>query len=140
MRDARRVVLLTTWGGPEPQGEGPLLADLLSPGAGSPQEGGALAGAIFIRTDVRQEGTVSYRRGRTSGFACPLCGGLIPGYSVYEKEVWEEGVLLGERVCDCGQYEEIRDVMLAVFHSSRVETLRRFREAAIRMRLPDPDA
>lgn len=82
---------------------------------------------------------MAYSRGTTLGFLCGWCGGWIPGYSVTEKEVWEQGTLPGEKVCDCGAYEAVRDEMLAVFHSSRVETLRRFRKAASRLRLPDPD-
>lgn len=83
---------------------------------------------------------MAYRKGYTNSFLCPLCGGWIPGFSIAEKEVWEQEVLDNEKVCDCGQYATIRDGMLACFHRSRVETLRRFREQAAKYRLPDPES
>lgn len=81
---------------------------------------------------------MKYRNGVTGAFLCGWCGGWIPGYSVFEKEVWEQGVLDGERVCDCGSYDAIRDEMLAAFNQCRADALRRFRQAAERLNLPEP--
>lgn len=81
-----------------------------------------------------------YDRGRTESFRCPHCGGWIPAYSWQEKEVWEQTFLPWMKVCDCGAYEQIRDEMLAVFNCSRVEALRRFRKAARKLGLPDPQS
>lgn len=78
-----------------------------------------------------------YQNGRTASFRCERCGGLIPGYSVWEKEVWEQEPAWPDDCCNCGKWEAIRNEMLAVFASSRAVALRRFRKAAARLNLPD---
>lgn len=72
----------------------------------------------------------------TWAFECGVCGGWIPSYHYYEKEV-AQGELDGwEDLCTCERGVEIRREMDAVFHPNHVEALRLFREAADRLALP----
>lgn len=63
-------------------------------------------------------------------WSCPICGGLLPGFRLYGKEVYEQCLLPGVGACNCGEADRLRAKFEAIFSPSRVVALARFRAAA----------
>lgn len=57
---------------------------------------------------------------------CPICGGLLSGFYVFEKETVEQAPLLDSEECNCGELASLRMAMGRVWSVSRAAALDAF--------------
>lgn len=59
-------------------------------------------------------------------FACAVCGGLVPRYVWWEKEVFKQALLFPEAECHCPWKKRMEEQLEAVFRPSRTESLQTY--------------